>query len=78
MQRKEQSECSELEGQLAALAAELAAIAFWDHHYIESLHHSLIDQVAFQGRQLRGKEITSKLNMLKPLPLQKRVRRVQP
>ena len=67
MQRKGQSECSELEGQIASLEAELVAIAFWDHHYLESQHHSLIDQVAFQGRQLRAKEIISELKMLKRL-----------
>jgi hypothetical protein len=68
MQRKERSEPSELEDQIASLEAELVAIAFWDEDYLNSSHHSLIDTSAFDGRQLRVKQVISELKLLKRRP----------
>jgi hypothetical protein len=50
--------------QVACLQAELVAIAFWDQDYETSPHHTVLDQMAFQARQLRAQEIVSRLKEL--------------
>jgi hypothetical protein len=51
---------------LARLKAELVAIDKWDEAYRRDKTHDTIDEVSYQARQLRRREIMREIQLLRP------------
>jgi hypothetical protein len=51
---------------LARLKAELVAIDKWDEPYHEDKTHDTIDEVSYEARQLRRREIMREIKLLRP------------